>query len=178
MITYLQNPLTENYLKFKNLVMSSEFPVYANTLGVGPESLGREDTYYSHTFVQRPEDIGYTTSISGQTCLAMKVLDELLEYNSLKYHMIFRLNLNINHHHSNYWYAWHKDHQFPHSNLLMYLNSFEEGKIEIQKEDGEIYSYQPKEDDVILFGGENHRWGPTPLGQKRVSIVTTLLLDS
>lgn len=178
MITCLKNPLTQNYLKFKNLVTSSDFPLYANTLGAGPESLGIEDTYYSHTFIQRPEDVGYTMPISGQTCLAMSILDEILSCNNISYHMVYRLNLNINHHHSNYWYAWHKDHQFPHSNIMIYLNSFDEGKIELQSESGKIYSHQPKEDGVILFGGEKHRWGPTPVGQKRVSIVTTILLNS
>ena len=78
MITCLKNPLTQNYLKFKNLVTSSDFPLYANTLGAGPESLGIEDTYYSNTFIQRPEDVGYTMPISGQTCLAMSILDEIL----------------------------------------------------------------------------------------------------
>jgi len=178
MITSLKNPLTDNYTNFKKIVTSKEFPVYANTLGVGPDALGKEDTYYSHTFIQRPEEIGYTTSISGQTCLAVSVLDEILQFNEIKYHMIYRLNLNINHHHSDYWYAWHKDHQFPHSNILIYLNSFEEGKIEIQSDNGDIYFHHPKENDIILFGGEKHRWGPTPVGQKRVSIVTTLLLKS
>ena len=177
MITVLENPITERFLKFKSLVTSSEFPVYANTLGTDYDSLGKNDTYYSHTFIQRPEDIGYTTSISGQTCLAMGVIDEILAYNKINYHMIFRLNLNITHHHLDNYYGWHCDHQFPHSNLLIYLNSFDDGIIQVKNSDDVIETYKPKENEILLFGGQMHRWGPTPVGQKRVSIVSTLLLN-
>ena len=173
MITILENPLGEKYQAFKSTVLSSDFPVYANTLGIGDAS-GREDTYYSHTFIRRPEDLGYTTAHSGQTCMAMGMIDEILSHNNIEYHMIYRLNLNLNHHYQRFWYQWHIDHEFPHTNLVIYLNEFEEGMIEVKGSD----PYKPKENDVVMFDGLEHRWGPTPVGQMRAAVVCTFMRKS
>ena len=55
MLKTLKNPITNNYLELKNLVLSSEFPwLY---------SFSTKMPFYSHVFLDRPENVKFALNI-------------------------------------------------------------------------------------------------------------------
>ena len=75
MIKVLENPITSNYLELKNLVLSSEFPwLY---------SFSTKMPFYSHVFLDRPENVKFSNPQSELLGLNLKVLDEIIQHNNL-----------------------------------------------------------------------------------------------
>ena len=75
MIKVLENPITPNYLEFKDLVLSSEFPwIYTNSTKM---------PFYSHVFLDRPENAKFSNPQSELLGLNLKVLDEIIQHNNL-----------------------------------------------------------------------------------------------
>ena len=75
MIKVLDNPITPNYLQLKDIVLSPSFPwLY---------TLSTKMPFYSHTFLERPENGKYSNPQSDLLGLNLKVLDEIIRYNNL-----------------------------------------------------------------------------------------------
>ena len=86
-------------------------------------------------------------------------LKEILEFNDIKIKGLYRINANLTFPTAPLLPSIpHVDHDFPHENILIYLNDTGGDTVV----DGEHYS--PHEDDVITFGGEKHYMYP----QKKV----------
>ena len=68
MIQVLENPITSNYLQFKDIVLSPSFPwLY---------SFSTKMPFYSHVFLDRPENVKFSNPQSELLGLNLKVLDE------------------------------------------------------------------------------------------------------
>jgi|TARA_B100000035_G_scaffold2055_1_gene1796 hypothetical protein len=162
MIAELKNPLTGKYYELKNLVLGERFPWYASNNGLDSFN------YYSHVFLERPDHIPvvkrYPVVSSPYIDLLDDVLEEIFLHNSISPSCIYRMNANA----TDPGYkqsTWHKDHEFPHHNLLIYLT--DAGGI-TKVEDKQ---YDPKEDDIITFQGEHCHM--LPKEKRRVVLVVT-----
>ena len=75
MIKVLENPITSNYLQFKDIVLSPSFPwLY---------SFSTKMPFYSHVFLDRPENVKFSNPQSELLGLNLKVLDEIIQHNNL-----------------------------------------------------------------------------------------------
>ena len=162
MIKVLENPITSNYLEFKDLVLSSEFPwIYTNSTKM---------PFYSHVFLDRPENAKFSNPQSQFLDLNLKVLDEIIQHNNLFDRYFFlRSNANCVHADSGEQFSEpHIDHRFPHFNLLVYLTNEGEGGETIVEDE----KFYPQANNIILFKGKHHMKRPS-VG-RRVVLISTI----
>tara|TARA_B100000925_G_scaffold211911_1_gene161606 strand:+ start:61 stop:564 length:504 start_codon:yes stop_codon:yes gene_type:complete len=162
MIKVLENPITSNYLELKELVLSSEFPwLY---------SYSTKMPFYSHVFLDRPENAKFSNPQSKFLNLNLKVLDEIIRHNNLFDRYFFlRSNANCVHADSGEQFSEpHIDHRFPHFNLLVYLtNEGDGGETFVEDE-----KFHPQANNIILFKGKHHMKRPN-VG-RRVILISTI----
>tara|TARA_B100000214_G_C23836302_1_gene566620 strand:- start:292 stop:819 length:528 start_codon:yes stop_codon:yes gene_type:complete len=167
MIKVLENPITENFLKFKEYVFSTDFTWNYET------STGMD--FYSHTFLRRPEDFKYSKSLSESIESNLTVLSEIIDHNKLfdrNQYFFLRSNANCVHSSdtddgSDLFSQSHVDHDFPHVNLIVYLTDTDgQTIIENQK------PYFPQENDVILFTGRHYMKRPSK--GRRIVLISTI----
>jgi len=159
------NPLTVNYNNLKNLILSGDFPWF----------VGKNDFdnfhFLSHPFLTRPESgPKYPTVTSVYVDLAYQVFVEICEQNNINVECVYRMGANmvfpsVN---SDLVSNPHVDHQFPHSNMIIYLTS--SGGSTIVGE----HKYAPVEDGVFVFEGESH-YHELPKVNPRIVFVATFL---
>ena len=160
MIKVLENPLTSNYLELKNFVLSSEFPwLYSHSTKM---------PFYSHVFLDRPENVKFSNPQSEFLGLNLKVLDEIIQHNNLFDRYFFlRSNANCVHADSGEQFSEpHIDHTFPHFNFIVYLTN--SGGNTIVEED----THEPIEDQPIIFTGWHHM--QLPKKERRIVLVATI----
>jgi hypothetical protein len=177
-IKKLKNPKTENYIKLKQFISSSNFPWFWNESSVYKtlydknkyENIG----FYSHMFLSRPSDFGiyYPKANSEYAEIVNAVFLEIMEENEISPKVIYRMNANCVHPiKSNKLSVPHVDHEFPHKNFLIYLNNSDGETIVF---DGDNQSSNKLiEDDVIIFEGL-HCMKP-PKNNRRIVLVITYL---
>ena len=187
MIEVLKNPLTPNYHKLKEIILSDNFN-WENIISTLDVVSNTERHIHMpvdiHTFIPRPEttqEDNITGSLSKKVGdaereskseyvdLCVTVMNEILDYSNLFGTYIFHRAA------ANRTYADegiqlsepHIDHNFPHNNLLVYLtNSGGETFVEGEK-------FNPKEDDVIVFEGRHYM--KRPIKDKRIVLVATFM---
>ena len=159
------NPLTENYINLKSLVLSGDFPWF----------VGKNDFdnfhFLSHAFLTRPESgFRYPTVSSVYVDLAHNVFMEICDHNNIDVECIFRMGVNMvfPSANSDLVSSAHIDHRFDHSNMIIYLTA--SGKSTIVGE----HSYAPVEDGVFVFDGQSH-YHELPKTSPRVVFVATFL---
>lgn len=172
MFKVLQNPTTNLYHNFRNLVLSGDFAWYygisTDTSEVNaPGHIHVE--YYGHDFVCRPEALSYSEPVSPFVNQNIQVLREIIDHNNLFESYIFtRTAANCTFPNEGAQLSHpHVDHNFPHFNLIVYLTdtggeTFIEDKV-----------YNPKIHDVILFRGKHYMKRPTR--DRRIILVATIL---
>ena len=163
MIKVLENPITPNYLQFKDIVLSPTFPwLY---------TLSTKMPFYSHTFLERPENGKFSNPQSELLGLNLKVLDEIIRYNNLgsSFDRCFFLRSNANAVHADTGEQFsepHIDHTFPHFNFIVYLTN--SGGNTIVEED----THEPIEDQPIIFTGWHYM--QLPKKERRIVLVATI----
>ena len=166
MLKTLNNPHTGKYNELKNLVLGNEFPWY---MASNPRD---SFNFYSHVFLERPdinpEAKRYPRVTSQYIDLFSEVLEEIFDYNNLNVNCILRMNANaIEPQKLDQQTAWHNDHEFFHTNILIYLTDAG-GDTLVETED-----HSPTEDDVVIFRGSHcHR---LPTKKRRVVLVATYI---
>ena len=176
-IHILKNPKTPNYKKLKSLVLSLDFPWHnCRTMGANPDG----HSFSSHCFLLRPDDIKIPLSTSDHMNLCYEVLIEILKFNKLEVNCIFRMNANKTYPDSgngDKFSRMHVDHPWKnHNNILIYLNNAGGKTIipRIGKKRFMSRSHDPKEDDIIKFGGLVHAH-EYPKKDPRVVLVGTYM---
>ena len=165
MIKHLKNPRTELYCRFKKEILEEDFPWYFKKESYGDS----HPEFFSHAFIIRPHDDGkrFPVNVSNFTDYDYQLVKEIFEYNNIKLNCIFRMNLNLVYPQSGKQTTpLHVDHEFTHQNFLLYLTSAG-GRVVVGNE-----SYEPKEDDVITFGGLPH-YIELPKKSIRIALVVT-----
>jgi len=181
-IKQLDNPKTEEYLKLKDIILSSEFTwTYKGStnpaLNVDDEVF-TANPIYQHSIVAGV-DVNPSFLVprveSRLSDHVFVVIRQILDFNKIEYNQIHRCVINQIH----YWDGKpsppHKDHyNFYHRNCIIYLNEFDDGQIDVYSDDGqEKQFHKPYEDDIVTFDGLHHSvHQPAPM-QRRVVIVFT-----
>ena len=159
MLRVLKNPVTSNYTELKNFILSNDFIWRYDTSTGMP--------FYGHTFLERPEETGFSQPLSELISLNLTVLKEIIDFNNLFDRYFFlRSNVNCVHPDNDKQFSEpHIDHDFPHFNLLVYLSGDGETIVEDEK-------YFPKENDVILFTGNHYMKRPS--NGRRIILISTI----
>ena len=163
-IDELKNPNTEEYQELKKAVCGQEMPWFYND----SSNSTHEDTdnkrdeskidipFYGHAVMVRPDRLAnrpYTTVTSELFDPVCKVLYQIFDYNDITFSVIYRINFNSTFKSKHKQSQWHTDLEYPHRNLIVYMNNFGEGMTYV-KDDNEEVKYSPKEDDIIMFDGD------------------------
>lgn len=188
MIKELENPLTKEYLKFKELILNEKtFPWYF----VSAYSDGNDQnfSFYSHTILNRGNPPTITSPKIFDECLL--VLNQILKFNGIEFKILHRINLNSVHYFSSKHNNPHVDHDYPHKNILIYLNENITGNTIIFNEKYLNYSslqcldsnhnltikkeIVPKENKVVIFDGDYYHCHKSPdsITERRVVLVCT-----
>ena len=189
MITELTNPLTQEYLELKRSVCSNRFPWYYSETSVSAQ--GNNFLLFSHPVVLRPVEGKKSKVVSKRFEKAMPVITQIFEANELRPEHIYRMCFNIAMHNAHKMSDPHVDHEFPHKNLLIYLNDVSCGPTYVFKETfsaeypaGSYDAYthdlviehecEPVEDKVVSFDGFHyHAQGFPKIGERRITLVVT-----
>ena len=175
MITKLVNPKTNLYETVKSLMLSDQFPWYFYNAVVG-DNIGvteghRNFSFLSNPLLARPNTCGhkYPTSQFVHLDTIEQMLDQIFDFNQINVECIYRINANLVYPQDGIQASpVHRDHDFPHKNLLIYLT--DAGGITVYENE----QHNPKEDDIIVFGGEEHYYY-LPKEKRRVVLVVTYL---
>ena len=185
-IELIANPKTEKYQQLKNTILGQFFPWSwgENTITTdwkSPDYVhdsalnGHEDFgFYSHGFLMRPvknSDVTccYPTESSPFVKDAHDLVTEILDFNNVKYDLIFRMAANCVHPtETRLASPPHEDHPWPHTNLLIYLTDPFKGETVVEEK-----KFFGKEDDVILFQGVHYHRPPEK--NRRIVFVATFI---
>ncbi len=167
MLKVLNNPCTDNYYKFRDIVLGDEFNwVWYEKDVISPPG-HIHMPFYGHSFLNRPEQNKFTEVKSKYNDMCMTVLSEIIDNNNLfKDYFFLRCSANCTHPDQGIQISEpHMDHQYPHYNLLVYLTGDGDTIIENEK-------YTPKNHDAIIFQGTHYMTRPTK--GRRVVLVATI----
>jgi hypothetical protein len=184
LISVLDNPLTEEYLSLKQYSLGKEISwFYHETTGsvFTQEEKERDIPLWGHHVMVRPNrlvDRPYTTITSNLFESAYKVISQIFSSNDIEAHVIYRLNINMTCGGDNKTTPWHKDLEFPHTNMIVYLNKFSDGWTYVR--DGDVEEkHTPKEDGIIIFDGElEHCHAVTKPHERRIVMVVNYLRNN
>jgi hypothetical protein len=179
-ITLLKNPKTKTFIDLKNFILSSNFPWYWSEKST--PDLKAFDGHYDmpflfHEFLGRPEsgfpELKFPRVSSEHVQLVSDFYIEVLKYNQVEINCFLRMSANFTFPVEKVVSTIpHKDHNFPHKNALVYLTNAG-GKIVVGSD-----SYDPLEDDIVLFNGVEH-YLQTPKQSKmpvrRIVLVATFI---
>ena len=178
---FLVNPKTDNYINFKNLVLSSNFTWFRS------EAIKEDDikldknfdnySYLSHMFLRRPVDAClYSKENSQYVEYIHQIFREIADFNKLDPQVIYRINANaVYPTEKKLPSPLHVDHNFPHKNMLVYLTDPQGGSTIVEDEDTNRKEYLAKEDDVLLFDGQSAHCARPPSKDVRIVLVFTFL---
>jgi len=126
--------------QFINLVLSSDFPWFWQQSQTHdsrpyfweahlPES-ERADydicnaPFFSHTLMNRSYDAGASGTIASEYYSVFAGLfHDWMQRAGLNYRYVYRMNLNLTMHHSSPHTVPHLDHEYPHYNFILYLDT-------------------------------------------------------
>ncbi len=175
----LENPKTEEYCQLKNHILSHEFNWFYNpsTIGLDPGSGYSANYVYGHKILEGPNANRYFPEVFSEKLIGhgVKIVEQILNHNNIKFTFIYRMVVNSTFYDDGLPSPPHLDHDdFFHKNLIVYLNEFDGGNIDIFEDDGTMYSYKPHEDDIITFDFKKHSVNQPTSGRRVVFVATYL----
>ena len=188
-IKELKNPMTPKYMELKKVIFSPGFP-WCNVGRTVDESSPilesdlvdpnvKDFNLFVHSFITRPDhEVMYPQITSPFAELAARVAGEILLANRIYPAVFYRIAANYVVDSSGR-SPKHFDHDFPHQNLLVYLNEFDGGETIVYDSDNNEHRSSPKLDLPIVFDGSLHHCHDASPSGKRFALVATFLeLDS
>lgn len=138
--------------------------------------------YLSHILLARTEDpkIGHQDRASSEFSpyyeFFVEIFHRWMNEHNLKYKTIYRVNLNLNWYNGEHHSEPHKDHVFPHSNFIMYLNTCDAGETIIWPDDfSASYMIPCQQYHAVTFKEQYHAHRYPAPGQRRVVLVITYI---
>lgn len=176
----IKNPITDEYLLFKDIVLGNDIPWYFNEKSnPGIEIDGfLSRGFYSHTILQRPEEHPQKlcplpiSSIFNDFCVVVK---QILDFNKINVNSLLRANLNCMYPDINGNInptVPHYDHKFNYKHIIIYLTDSGGNTVFLDKNNNIIEEYEPNEDDVLLFPKCLHS-NRLPQNKRRIILVAT-----
>ena len=172
-IKVLKNPKTDLYLGLKSNILSADFPWYYGASSTTINENSYENFgFYFHSMLVRPNSVNpYPLQNSNYLGTAVQVIQEIFDFNNIKFDTFLRICANCVHPTQNRVLSVpHQDHEnLPHKNLLVYLTDCDGGETRV--EGNEFFA---KEDDIITWDSQYHNHRP-PSTQRRIVLVATYL---
>ena len=178
--TKLINPCSDNYKQLKNVLLSHVVPWYFFPKTT-PKTIDYDNyvnaPYYGHTLLERPkwenQEMLFPQQKSDLLNNFNTVLQEIITCNSLEFNCLLRVNANCVHPQQSVQTTIpHYDHQFPHTNLIMYLTDAGGETIVFDKENNKEL-FNPSEDDIVIFKGLHCM--NTPKTKPRTILIATYI---
>jgi hypothetical protein len=171
-ITENSAKLTTEQIDFmENQVLTNSMPWYINNSSVPGDGI----FYFSHVLKHRKEDNQNSTNNSPATDFFLDLIKKVLEPHNLKSVEILRASLNMTFFNKQPYGTIHTDHNYEHSNFIMYFDTLENSGTVIFEEDKETIKYisESIKYNYIIFPGLYHAQLFPPPGQKRTVLVAT-----
>jgi len=169
---------SKNFLSIKNkkfiddILHSKEIPFYFyDNTGTGVKS----DFVFSHVLINRYEDrennnVPFYNSKLAED--AIEILNNFCEKNNIKYSEILRAAINFNVVNNKEKCGWHKDHDFEHKQLIIYLNDADPNSATLLKINNKIIKIKPEKYKGVCFNNVKHALFFPKKGYRVVLIVT------
>ena len=153
-----------------SVILTDKFPFYWNSSAVTNDDLG----FLVHNVLIRPEDRNDNDGINSSAYeIFCEMLDCFTKKHNIEYKEILRISVNLTMNIGLEKSQIHKDHNFPHNQLLIYLNNFEGGSTEILNDDKTIFkTTQPKKFLGVCFGHKDHYAYLPEKGRRLVAVYT------
>lgn len=105
---------------------------------------------------------------------ARRLVEDLLKRNGVTVRKIYRMAINLTFSDPSKFGDPHVDHEFPHNNLLIYINDFDDGyTYMVDKENNVLDKVKGKKDTFVIFDGCRHAQGFCSPQQSRYVIICT-----
>jgi hypothetical protein len=158
--------------KLIDLVLSDKFDWLPS-----PETYGNFD-FEVHNLIARREqglaDKGIQTS--GYTEPFVNMFLSFCKDNNIAVETVYRAALNKTKHREEKMGPIHVDHEFPHKNFVMYLNSFTNAPTYIfDGKNNLVHESKPEQYKCVVFGGERHSHGFCLPNEIRIALIITFI---
>jgi hypothetical protein len=172
MIEVLKNPKPSVYYDLKGYVLSHQIPLFYQEQST-PQIEDMEGyvniPYFSHEILKRPETSRLSTPepVSHLIGNSVDLCRQVLEHNDIPLHYFLRICINVVNPFKDVLKSLpHTDHDFYHKNLIIYFTPAG-GRTFVGDE-----SFDPSEDSIVTFGGEQHYY-ESPKSERRVVLIAT-----
>lgn len=176
MIKRIKNFLTKEDKTFiKDTVLFANFPYYLNSYTVKDKTIKDLNNYFfSHTIIMRPEYRKEFLFNSEHYQNFLSIVNNAFKKLKIKPRKYFRMSLNLNFNNGVESCPKHKDHDFKHKTLIVYLNDGDDNSFTCIKEKNKIKKIKPKKYEAVLFN-DNLHWMFNPKKGIRLVLVTTFI---
>lgn len=176
MIKRIKNFLTKEDKTFiKDTVLFANFPYYLNSYTVKDKNIKDLNNYFfSHTIIMRPEYRKEFLFNSEHYQNFLSIVNNAFKKLKIKPRKYFRMSLNLNFNNGVQSCPKHKDHDFKHKTLIVYLNNGDDNSFTCIKEKNKIKKIKPKKYEAVLFN-DNLHWMFNPKKGIRLVLVTTFI---
>ena len=134
----------------------------------------KDDPFLSHIVIKRPESRKKTEPYINSPCYkdVVDILNNFTRKNNITYKEITRAALNFSYANGTKTCGWHMDHDFPHWQLVVYLNDCDKDSFTVLKENNKIINIKPAKYKGVCFTRVKHRM-IFPKQKERVILVIT-----
>ena len=167
-----KNFLSKTNKKFIKHVFSSFFPFFYHK---STDSGIKDDPYLAHIVIKRPEMRKKTEPYLNSPHYYKDVVDILNNFtrkNNITYKEILRASFNFSYANGKKTCGWHTDHDFPHWQLVVYLNDCDKDSFTVLKENNKTINIKPAKYKGVCFTRVKHRM-IFPKQKERVILVIT-----
>tara|TARA_R100000988_G_scaffold56206_1_gene28062 strand:- start:52 stop:579 length:528 start_codon:yes stop_codon:yes gene_type:complete len=110
----------ENIDFIESIILGNNFPFFLSKNTVGKDN----NSFMSHVVLNRIEERENTNGInSPYYSYFINILNEFTKKNNIKYKEVLRIAVNFSYNNNSKCSPIHLDHEFPHKQLLVYLNT-------------------------------------------------------
>tara|TARA_R110000751_G_scaffold305170_2_gene421315 strand:+ start:75 stop:626 length:552 start_codon:yes stop_codon:yes gene_type:complete len=171
----------ENFLNkdqkkmFKFMINNQKVPFF-----LAPAAVKKNDKFFTfiHNILRRADNDIEAPGVVNSSLVdfAKEILDSFCKKNKIKYKTIYRAAINVTTPNNiSYKSKPHKDHTFPHKQLLIYLNKAYDGDtIILDHQDKKYKVISPKIYKGIFFDSTNHYHYLPTKGFRIVMIITVI----
>ncbi len=166
-INFLSNNSKSN---IDSIMADSNFPYYMSSSH--QENL--EYPYLSHIVLKRPEERNHKDFNSPYANLFLNILKEFENKNNIKVNQLLRIAINLTFNFGKKNSFTHKDHEFDHKQLIIYLNDCDKNaKTVILNDDKKIIKkITPEKFKGVLFDSCHHYMIYPKKGYRVIAVYT------
>lgn len=157
--------------QINNVVLTNTMPWYFSKDSVYNDNLN----YFSHVLIHRKEDNKNHEKNSPLTDFFIEIFKKAVSDSNINLNEILRASLNATFFNDKKFGTVHVDHEFEHSNFIMYLDTIENAGTAIFEKDRSTVKYISDcvKFNYVFFPGDYHAQMFPPPGVRRVVFVVT-----